>query len=48
MLAYDARQALDVGRDFTVTLTPAEGTKEMDGKVLSVELLEHSEADTVP
>jgi hypothetical protein len=39
LLAYDARQAMDAGRDFTVTLTPPEGVKEVTGKVLSVDLL---------
>ena len=39
LLAYDARQAMDAGRDFTVCLTPPEGIKEVTGKVLSVELI---------
>jgi hypothetical protein len=34
VLAYDARQAMDAGRDFTVTLTPPEGVKDVTGKLL--------------
>lgn len=39
LLAYDARQAMDAGRDFTVTLTPPEGVRDVTAKVFSVELV---------
>jgi hypothetical protein len=42
-LAYDARQAMDAGRDFIVTLTPPEGLKEVTGKVLSIDLVKGAE-----
>ena len=38
-LGYYARQAMDAGRNFSITLTPPEGVKEFTGKVLSVELV---------
>ena len=41
LLGYDARVAMASGRTFTVSITQPEGPKEVNGKVLSVELLEH-------
>ena len=38
---YDARVAMKAGLNLTVSLSQPEGSKEMEGKVLSVELLEH-------
>ena len=38
-LAYDARKAMDAGRDFVVNMTSPEGPKEVKGKVLSVDLV---------
>ena len=39
-LAFDARQAMADGRDFSVSITQPEGLKVVNGKVLSVEMVE--------
>jgi hypothetical protein len=39
-LAFDARQAMADGRDFSVSITQPEGLKVVNGKVLSVDLVE--------
>ncbi len=41
LLGYDARVAMAAGRNLTVTVKEPEGTKKIEGKVLTVELLEH-------
>jgi len=41
LLGYDARKAMKAEQDLTVSISPPEGSREMKGKVLSVELLEH-------
>jgi hypothetical protein len=38
-LAYDARKAMDAGSEFAVHVMPPEGSKEVKGKVLSVDLV---------
>ena len=40
MLGADAKQAMAAGRDFTVTVSEANGLKDLTGKVQSVELVE--------
>ena len=39
LLGYDARLAMAAGRTFTVSIPHPEGLKEINGKVLSVDLV---------